>query len=1575
MSEPAESTIADQYFIRNNQWGVAICRQCEHAVKPKDIVRHLTTPKGIHRVSRGVAQHVFDIIEDADEWDSVNDETGVLPTSVPCPIPGLTMYRDGLLCKLSGCGQIYRSADSLRTHWYREHRFSAFSHRGKPRPSETTAGREKQEEFTQRVVCQRFFRNKYGSHYIHVRQPGAAYEPEAPPPQATQVAEAVDQLREVFARKMQLEKEIQPGAIDEANPWLDRTGWAVYLRGRKPKELRMCIESPKEDAEGDEGTARVIWDAVLGVASKSQNITKRTGHLLRIEAARTDMEKIPSKPLQAYMKADDELERHVDPWRRILMFFARTQVQHDWISPVYRFSKRQREVWDALWHSAECHKDRPERIPTDDADPNPDALHPVEADCMEFMIELLNQRIRSSEYELALVCALAVLGVSDHDAGRPWKDPHSYPQILSSVIKVSRFVVVHQSFLLDPDARELLQIGEKKLTGEWDDPSPVDYIFSHQRDGRNSPQTPRRATTPDYPSSSPAFNGLSSSPPPPVAFTQQAGEGTKTWREWIRIMVTKFMVHGTASPMEWMMDLRRYGLKIHYNTPAAGHIGWGNGDELSYKTMRFTIGAFRGFIHGLTASARQLMVNQILRCRPDQIPAIPWDRMADDFNQPKAGWSFLQEERTPWPVEGSRWMVDRVREEHPLQQWFMQAKTNRFSIDAIQRFFGFVNDFREKLAICVHITAGQPPRGPELLSIRHHNSAAGGHRNVFIEDGLVAFVTRYHKGFYASGDAKVIHRYVPREVGELVVWYLWLVLPFVEMLQAYHEEACHVDAVPDTHATKMWGVDAGSGREWTPARVTDVMVRESKMRLHNGLSLSAYRDIAIAISRKYFGSVKAFPHNVREDGTEVISDDDENEDDMDDDQWGRHIADLQAAHTTHMAEMVYGRMMSQQQGTTAGRQAGFRSSSVHWHDFLGYDTKNVPSSGLGKRTQPRWKHDDMKVRDQRHHLVETTNMTEALQRMTGGGKSMLFMLPAWVGQRGGLTVVVVPLISLRIDLHRRCEAAGISCVEWESHRHPDHAAIVFVTPEAVFTDEFVSFLNRQRDNMRVDRIVIDECHVMLNTSDKFRPRLQQLGQMHQFGAQMVFLTATLPPCEEGRLFTRMGVGRDAISMYRGRTSRHNVAYRVYRPMTSSRYHSQTQWLEDPGVRQFIRERVQRARPGRVIVYGSTKPIVTQAAEILGCSAFYSDQDEKLGILEQFRRAANGVIAATSALGMGVDIPDIRCIIHIGFPRSSLDYAQESGRAGRDHLPSEAIIIQPKGFDEVPAWFDQKTDREQAGLALVRQYMFGDHPCRRVLLDGYLDGEIDGYTRQQCGDQDRQFGIKEQRCDRCNPDWAVAESVIEGSHEDRDAEMQEVEPGRPSSPFEYEVPIEAQHRYHQQQMVQTAITAAVRSGKARQLSDEEFLSHEAREWSNKCWLCTQAGADDVYHDLWACRHEQSAECKRWVRAIRDPIQYEAGLYCCYSCGLPQSICSGWQGTQQCRYRQFLYPMMAMLIHWESPGRDGIGYRWWSQRMRGAGVREGNLDAVREYVAQGTDTGHSRLVQEYIVLRRMYQEHGW
>jgi superfamily II DNA helicase RecQ len=76
----------------------------------------------------------------------------------------------------------------------------------------------------------------------------------------------------------------------------------------------------------------------------------------------------------------------------------------------------------------------------------------------------------------------------------------------------------------------------------------------------------------------------------------------------------------------------------------------------------------------------------------------------------------------------------------------------------------------------------------------------------------------------------------------------------------------------------------------------------------------------------------------------------------------------------------------------------------------------------------------------------------------GGGKSLLFMLLAWVEQ-GGTTVVVIPLIALRGDMMRRCKWLGILCAAWEGRRPPDAAAVVLVTPELAVGEEFATFLN------------------------------------------------------------------------------------------------------------------------------------------------------------------------------------------------------------------------------------------------------------------------------------------------------------------------------------------------------------------------------------------------------------------------------------------------------------------------------------------------------------------------------------
>ena len=102
--------------------------------------------------------------------------------------------------------------------------------------------------------------------------------------------------------------------------------------------------------------------------------------------------------------------------------------------------------------------------------------------------------------------------------------------------------------------------------------------------------------------------------------------------------------------------------------------------------------------------------------------------------------------------------------------------------------------------------------------------------------------------------------------------------------------------------------------------------------------------------------------------------------------------------------------------------------------------------------------------------------------------------------------------------------------------------------------------------------------------------------------------------------------------------------------------------------------------------------------------------------------------------MGINIPDIWCVIHLGRPWTLLDYSQESGRAGRDGLASEAVIVHPQGWDDLDLWVDQVSDAEFERVQAYMEVIKGVG-CRRYVLDQYLDGMVDRYTRQQCQDQD------------------------------------------------------------------------------------------------------------------------------------------------------------------------------------------------------------------------------------------------
>jgi len=269
----------------------------------------------------------------------------------------------------------------------------------------------------------------------------------------------------------------------------------------------------------------------------------------------------------------------------------------------------------------------------------------------------------------------------------------------------------------------------------------------------------------------------------------------------VRRRVRKFMTlvsdKGRPTPMDWIYKCRTYRMKIRYNTTAEGVLEW-EGNKVLYQRVRFNMEQLRGMMHGLVEETRRdlmelMMLEMNAEGEVEGSPPIDWERLSDIPSEERIGWSFLKDVQNKFAVDGKWWLLKRVSQEPRLQgEWIkeeIEGQDHPFQPEAVQEYQQKVEQFQEKLLLIMHMVGGQPARATELLGMRYANTKQGGLRNIFIDRGMVVFVTAYHKNYRQTGKVKIIHRYLPKEVGELLLRYLWLILPFWQAIQSVVEEA------------------------------------------------------------------------------------------------------------------------------------------------------------------------------------------------------------------------------------------------------------------------------------------------------------------------------------------------------------------------------------------------------------------------------------------------------------------------------------------------------------------------------------------------------------------------------------------------------------------------------------------------------------------------------------------------------------------------------------------------------------------------------------------------------------------
>ncbi|WP_438865617.1 DNA helicase RecQ [Neptunicella sp.] len=380
---------------------------------------------------------------------------------------------------------------------------------------------------------------------------------------------------------------------------------------------------------------------------------------------------------------------------------------------------------------------------------------------------------------------------------------------------------------------------------------------------------------------------------------------------------------------------------------------------------------------------------------------------------------------------------------------------------------------------------------------------------------------------------------------------------------------------------------------------------------------------------------------------------------------------------------------------------------------------------------------------QQEVIEATLNGKDSLVLMpTGGGKSLCYQIPALL--LPGLTVVVSPLISLMKDQVDALLATGVSAayltgnMSYEQvlatykNLHEGQYKLLYLAPERLLQPDFIQRLQ----HLQISFFAIDEAHCVSHWGHDFRQDYCQLGQLKKLFPTVPTMGLTATADLATRRDIQVQLNLHLPYVYQGSFDRPNIRYNQlikYQPFSQ--------------LMDYLKQ-----QDGSGIIYCGSRRKVDELSQKLAhsgisCAGYHAgmDADERDRVQQGFIRDNIDVIVATVAFGMGINKPNVRFVVHFDLPRTIESYYQETGRAGRDGMPAEALLL----FDEKDAarirkWIAMNDNPERQAVELQRfdamHSLAEAQTCRRQVLLNYF-AEYNAHTCGNCDiclDPPRQF---------------------------------------------------------------------------------------------------------------------------------------------------------------------------------------------------------------------------------------------
>ncbi len=1288
---------ADEWLYYDSRYRVLVCRYHGYAVR--NLATHLRLQHKVRSSERAAIEKKFGACE------LLEPAQVTTPPTLQAPLDWLGAPMRGYLCDEPGCSKISISRDEIRKHCYKEHAWK--SNVDDP-------------EHWHAVYVQTMFQSKAHRRYFvvdyhdeSVRE--AEQSKDGMSSQSQQVIEDWDRRLEQQEEAMQVAEATM--AKTDHTLWFKRNKWPQHLAKSNLRHLSRACRLPGRD----EGTLEDVPKRVEGLVEECVKGLPTLGHVIRRWLRSAKASEPDARPM-ARLQNEDSQKRYAGYMTRFVCYTLRVWESCE-ATGLRSGEEEDGEDEDGEEEGGEEEGGEEEddirgatgsntisgstgsgirEIDTmEDARrlyPWPSGLYEIvgrlwralspsrrtgspEMVMLEFFRHVLFQHVRVDVFESPLLHFLAVLGI-DEETHR-LREGNDFSFMLAGIVYSCRVL-------------------------------GVEIIL---------PKTFRR------------------------------GETAEDDERFLELRL-KHLADGSFSPMAEMISLLAYSRHCAFNHANAGAVSWSlDGSTIAYRGRKIPLARVRKLVDAVVTEAENILWRDVLWQVDSERFEIPVDALEDDVTFTRRGYSFLNNAHNG--LEDTRaWMLAQM-EAHVEGRKLLRR--GRWQRRETRKYLRRVDHFRELLLLCVHWTGGQPARGTEITSVRYKNGYMQD-RNVFAVHGHMAVVTRYHKSASQYDQPKVVPRFLAWRVGQLMAVYLACARPLQELLAG---------VVNGQMASEyIWSGEHGP---WETDRLTRVMKRETGRHLGVELTTHSYRHLAIAIGRKVIG--EQFANGYLGD----VDDFDEPEEETDD------SLEMQAGRGGEVGAKRYGVSMDIIKNLSSRSIDTFRPLCQQWHRFLALESCRAEGGTKRKRQdehedgdvgrEPRtdvlaafkrmrrnWqgrcpREDDGQDRLRRAMQkalcksdvsFRSETQREALETIveggrrplvvvmpTGGGKSLLFTAPACLDSTG-VTIVVVPFRALINDLVEKAKKAGIDSVEWRPGE-VNPATIVFASADLVDGTNLLGYAQQLLDSGRLRRIFIDECHLIFK-ENHWRAKLARLSCLRGVDCPIVLLTATLPPRMQFELERCMAI--EFCRYIRADTTRERTRYMVEecKPGKLERRaieicHS---WVEA--------NRVEASRRSKGVVYCRSRAECETLADELGCAYYHAEADGREERIFDWAERG-GLIVATSALGTGVDFPGITLVLHVDIPWGMIDFAQESGRAGRAGEDVDSVIVIEKGRIDRMRHKMQNPD-EQAMLDFVRA-----RGCRRKISGSFLDG-----MEHDCVSDERGLA----RCDNCGDGWTALE---------------------------------------------------------------------------------------------------------------------------------------------------------------------------------------------------------------------------